>query len=150
MHLPAPLEVDPRPCELCGLTIDRHHLVDGGGGPEFFCFESSPLVDRLLAAKYADTNGKPFALGFNAGIEYALKKIAVHDDIAAILAGMAVTDDAPPVAPADCEPPRYRTPQATIDAFKYLVALGDAERLARWLRDHSRDAPFLQKLLEAQ
>ena len=34
---PEPIEIDPRPCELCGLTIDRHQIVDNGEGPEFFC-----------------------------------------------------------------------------------------------------------------
>jgi hypothetical protein len=32
-----PIEIDPRPCELCGLTIDRHEMVDDGEGPVFFC-----------------------------------------------------------------------------------------------------------------
>jgi hypothetical protein len=32
-----PIEIDPRPCQLCGLTIDRHERVDGPEGPEFFC-----------------------------------------------------------------------------------------------------------------
>jgi hypothetical protein len=34
---PRPIEIDPRPCQLCGLTIDRHEMVDDGEGPEFFC-----------------------------------------------------------------------------------------------------------------
>jgi hypothetical protein len=34
---PEPIEIDPRPCQLCGLTIDRHEMVDDGEGPEFFC-----------------------------------------------------------------------------------------------------------------
>jgi hypothetical protein len=37
-----PLEIDPRPCELCGLTVDRHEMVDHGEGPEFFCADLSP------------------------------------------------------------------------------------------------------------
>lgn len=44
-------------------------------------------------------------------------------------------------------PPRKRLPQSTIDAFKYVVSLGDAEYLARWLRDHSDVAPTLLKQL---
>lgn len=34
---PDPIAIDPRPCGLCGLTIDRHEMVDDGEGPEFFC-----------------------------------------------------------------------------------------------------------------
>src|SRR6266404_1018749 len=46
MHLvsvePSPLELDPRPCGLCGLTIDRHDAVDDGDGPLFYCPDLSP------------------------------------------------------------------------------------------------------------
>jgi hypothetical protein len=43
----------------------------------------------------------------------------------------------------------YRTPQSTIDAFRYVVALDDLERLKTWLADHPLDAPFLLALLES-
>jgi hypothetical protein len=36
------LEIDPRPCQLCGLTIDRHDMVDDGDGPVFFCPDIDP------------------------------------------------------------------------------------------------------------
>ena len=111
---------------------------------------SSLLVDRLLGALIANANGHPFALGFNTGIEYALKQIAASDDIAAIMAGMASTPDAPPVAPAEPEPPRYRTPQATIDAFKYVVSLADVKLVKDWLAARPKDAPFLVGLLESK
>jgi hypothetical protein len=39
---PDPLEIDPRPCELCGLTVDRHKMVDDGDGPLFYCLDLSP------------------------------------------------------------------------------------------------------------
>ncbi|MGY4409121.1 hypothetical protein ACVWW4_000857 [Bradyrhizobium sp. LB7.1] len=42
---PLPVEIDPRPCELCGLTIDRHQMIDEGEGPEFFCIDVP--VDEL-------------------------------------------------------------------------------------------------------
>jgi hypothetical protein len=32
---PDPLEIDPRPCELCGLTIDRHEQVETRKGRNF-------------------------------------------------------------------------------------------------------------------
>jgi hypothetical protein len=40
-----PIEIDPRPCGLCGLTIDRHDMVDAGEEPEFFCPDSVPRRD---------------------------------------------------------------------------------------------------------
>jgi hypothetical protein len=42
-------------------------------------------------------------------------------------------------------PRRFSPPQATIDAFKYVVALGNPDHLARWLRDHSDVAAALLK-----
>jgi hypothetical protein len=41
----------------------------------------------------------------------------------------------------------YRTPQATKDAFWYVVKFGDREYLIRWLADHPGDAPALLKIL---
>ncbi|WP_213737067.1 hypothetical protein [Bradyrhizobium sp. dw_411] len=43
-----------------------------------------------------------------------------------------------------------RVPQSTIDALKFVVSLGDAEYLAKWLRDHSNVAPaLLEQMREA-
>src|SRR5450631_4117228 len=39
---PDPIEMDPRPCGLCGLTIDRHERDDTPEGPLFFCADLSP------------------------------------------------------------------------------------------------------------
>jgi hypothetical protein len=39
----------------------------------------------------------------------------------------------------------YRTPQSTIDAFKYVASLGDPAYLAKWLRNHSDVATDLLK-----
>jgi hypothetical protein len=36
---PEPIEIDPRPCQSCGGTIDQHERVDTPEGPEFFCAE---------------------------------------------------------------------------------------------------------------
>lgn len=44
----------------------------------------------------------------------------------------------------------YRTPQATVDAFLFVAALDDPERLKRWLSDHERDAAFLLKIWKAR
>jgi hypothetical protein len=47
-------------------------------------------------------------------------------------------------------PKPYRTPKSTIDAFWYVVRLGDPERLAAWLDDHPKDELFLLNLLESK
>lgn len=54
-----------------------------------------------------------------------------------------------PELPADQSTP-YRTPQATVDAFWFVVQLGDAERLDRWLADHPRDAAHLHKIWKSK
>lgn len=46
------------------------------------------------------------------------------------------------------EKPPYRAPQATVDAFFFLVRLGDADRLRRWIDQHPLDAPELYRLWE--
>jgi hypothetical protein len=63
-------------------------------------------------------------------------------------------DVAPPTAVRNSDisarkptaPPR--TPQATIDAFWYLVRLNDPARLKQWLADRPEHAPHLRRLLE--
>src|ERR1700730_208920 len=37
MDKQSPAEIDPRPCQRCGSTIDQHRRVDTPEGPEFFC-----------------------------------------------------------------------------------------------------------------
>jgi hypothetical protein len=50
---------------------------------------------------------------------------------------------------ADAESRRpYATPKSTIAAFWYVVNLGDADYLARWLADHPADAPYLFEIWE--
>jgi hypothetical protein len=44
--------------------------------------------------------------------------------------------------PASMPRPRA-TAQSTVDAFKFVVSLGDPERLATWLRNHPGDVPAL-------
>jgi hypothetical protein len=76
---PEPLEIDPRPCELCGLTVDRHEMVDDGDGPIFFC------VDTFEAMPH-DTGACVCGSGIEAhiGIDYFCS-----DVIARILQSMA-------------------------------------------------------------
>jgi hypothetical protein len=122
------LEIDPRPCELCGLTIDRHEMIDNGEGPEFFCIDYYP--EELSLAELERR-----------------AELRAQEEIAWIVSQMEAADG--PYEPArPAEPPPYRTPQATIDAFWYVVGLRDPERFKGWLADHPRDAPTLLKLLE--
>lgn len=58
-------------------------------------------------------------------------------------------------APLACEQPAakprpYQTPQATVDAFFYVVRQDDADRLNRWLADHPRDAAHLHKIWKSR
>jgi hypothetical protein len=119
------LEIDPRPCELCGRTIDQHEMVDDGDGPEFFCF---PADDLVTLWELVDPRDAWRHTG-----ESAPQASARNSDIS----------PAPATAPA-----HYRTPQATADAFWFVVNLCDPARLKAWLHDHPRDARHLLKLLE--
>jgi hypothetical protein len=132
---PDPIEIDPRPCVLCGLTIDQHELVDDGDGPLHYCTDLFPEEMTLVELERR-------------------AELIRQVEIAAIVRDMELNDprdrwkytgeQRPPenvrnsdisAKPANT---RHRlVPQSTIDAFKYVVALGDPEYLARWLRDHS-------------
>ncbi len=64
------------------------------------------------------------------------------------------TGDSPPPSevrngpmPAATPKPCH-TPQATVDAFLYVLRLGDADYLSRWLAQHPGDAPYLLKIWE--
>ena len=48
------------------------------------------------------------------------------------------------------KPRPYRTPEATIDAFWYLVRLNDPDRLKAWLAARPLDAPTLLKIYEGR
>jgi hypothetical protein len=117
---PDPLEIDPRPRELCGRAIDQHERIDHGEGPEFYCYPDDDLVKLWELADPRDR--------------------------------WRHTGEAPPkvleIPRARLEP--YRTPDSTIDAFKYVASLGDADRLARWLADHPADKAELFKLWKAK
>jgi hypothetical protein len=122
-----PIEMDPRPCELCGLKIDRHEMV----GPLFFCAEIDP--ENLTLPELERR-----------------AELRRQEDIAAILARLEAADDPskrPPLAPR-AEP--YRPAQSTIDAFWCVVGLDDPDRLKAWFANHPRDVPALLKLLETK
>jgi hypothetical protein len=120
---PDPFAIDPRPCELCGLTIDRHEMVDDGEGPQFFCMDL-PLDEMTLDE-----------------LERLAKLIRLVE-VAEIMARMEAMDDPsrrlpPPAERVSVRPIPFRVPSSTLEAFNYVVSLGDPEYLARWLRDHS-------------
>jgi hypothetical protein len=121
------LEIDPRPCILCGLTIDRHEMDDDGEGPIFYCPDLSPdeMTLRELERR---------------------AELRLQEEVAAILTRMV---DAPSIIPAAGEPAAYRPAASTVDAFRYLVALSDLDRLKAWLGDRPKDAAFLLALLES-
>lgn len=121
-----PIEIDPRPCELCGCTIDLHERVDAPEGPEFFCddFERQVWLAACALVMSWETDDP----------RDAWKHTGERRP--------AVSEYRAPVRPP------YRTPQATVDAFWYLVRLGDQQRLSNWLKDHPADAAVFLKLLE--
>ena len=115
-----PIEIDQRPCELCGLTIDRHDMVDDGDGPIFHCADLSP--DEMTLPELERR-----------------AELRRQEDVAAILAAMP---DCPPLVPRSGPEP-YRPAQSTVDAFRLVVATGDVGRLKAWLADRPKDAPLL-------
>jgi hypothetical protein len=117
---PEPILIDPRPCELCGRTIDQHECVDDGDGPEFFCYPDDGLVTQWEVADPRD----------------AWRHTGEAPPI--------------PSRVQERQSDRYRTPQSTIDAFWYVVRLEDADYLKRWLAQHPRDAEALCKLWEGK
>ena len=42
----------------------------------------------------------------------------------------------------------YRTPAATLEAFRFVLRSGDQEQITAWLRNHPDDVPALIKLAE--
>jgi hypothetical protein len=124
---PDPFEIDPRPCGWCCLTVDRHRRVDTPEGPEFFCPDLAPdemSLDELERRA----------------------ELRRQEEVAAIFARLEAMDDPSRRLPAVAQ--RYRTPQSTIEAFKFVVSLGEPDRLEAWLLNHPQDAPTLLKLLE--
>jgi hypothetical protein len=117
---------DPDLCESCGCSIDGHSRVDTYGGPIFLCDDGPgdlvrqwELADPRDAWRHTGEPPPPSAVR--------------NSDISA--------------RPTD-KPRPYRTPQATIDAFWYVVRLDDAEHMRTWLAQHPLDAPYLLKLWE--
>jgi hypothetical protein len=133
-----PIAIDPRPCGLCGLTIDRHEQVDTPEGPEFICIDFAPdemTLDELNEA-------------FEQEIMLRTADLVRQWELADPRDRWRHTGEPPPqaveVLRAAPEPYRMpQTPEAVINAFKYVVSLGDPKHLTRWLAQHPLDAPFL-------
>jgi hypothetical protein len=124
-----PIEIDPRPCELCGCTIDRHERIDGEEGPLFFCLPPDEMdLDELERRA----------------------ELIRQVEVAAIFARLEAMDDASKRLPPPREPEPYRTPEATVNAFWFVASLRDPERLRAWLLARPKDAPTLLKLLESK
>ena len=100
------------------------------------------LVDVLQ--EFAEQTGLVAGIGQDAVQEIIAAPFAIVR--AEIEAEEATFQSYPETEP---EPARreYRTPQATIEAFKHVVDLGNPETLRTWLRDHPKDAPILRKIV---
>jgi hypothetical protein len=125
---PGLLAIDPRPCTLCGLTIDRHDMIDHGEGPEYFCPDLCP--DEMTLPELARR-----------------AELRRQENIAAILARW---ETLPAYDPPPSRPEPYRPAASTVDAFWFVVGLRDPERFKAWLADRPKDAPFLLQLLETK
>jgi hypothetical protein len=126
---PPPIEIDPRPCDLCGCTIDRHHRVDTDEGPEFFCIDWYP--DELTLPELERR-----------------AELQRQEEVAAIMARLEAMDDPSKRLAPSAGPEPHRPAKSTVDAFRYLTTTGDVEKLRRWLGDRPEDAPHLLALLE--
>jgi hypothetical protein len=126
-----PIEIDPRPCDLCGCTIDRHYRVDTHEGPEFFCVDFAP--DELTLDELERR-----------------AELRRQEEVAAIMARLEAMDDPSKRLPPRLAPEPYHPAQSTVAAFRYLTAAGDVTRLRAWLADRPKDAPHLLALLEGQ
>ena len=128
---PEPILIDPRPCQLCGLTIDRHDMVDDGEGPIFYCPDLSP--DEMTLPELERR-----------------AELRREEEIAAMVARMEAMDGISPSIPSAREPEPYRPPTSTIHAFWYVVSLRDPVRFKAWLGNRPKDTPFLLQLLETK
>jgi hypothetical protein len=147
VHNPDPLEIDPRPCGHCGLTIDRHDRDDTPEGPLFFCTDLS--ADELTFDELE-----------------CRAELRRQEEVAAMVELWERADPRdcwrhtgeppPPIevrnGPIETAPPRapeaYRPAASTVDAFRLLIKTGDAARARAWLADRPKDAPYLLLLLE--
>jgi hypothetical protein len=129
IHNPHPIEIDPRACSVCGATLDRHESIDDGDGPIHYCLPPDEMTMLELERRV---------------------EMVRQIEVAAIYARLEAMDDPSKRLSPPAEPRPYRTPQATVDAFWFVVGLQDPERFKAWLAARPDDAPFLLKLLEGK
>jgi hypothetical protein len=141
-----PIEIDARPCGLCGMQIDRHDQIDTPEGPGFFCADINPdeLTTRELERRAELIQREQIGAMVEQWERADPRDCWKH------------TGEAPPPdsirngpQAEPCRPSR-RPVQSTIGAFLYLVSLKDPDRLVAWLQERERDRPFLLTLLEAK
>jgi hypothetical protein len=131
---PAPIMMDPRPCGLCGLTIDRHEMDDDGDGPLFYCPDLSP--DEMTLPELERRAELIQREQIRAMVEQ-WERADPRD--AWMHTGEAPPPDSIRNGPAP-EPAQQsnRPAQSTIDAFLHLARY-DRGRLAAWLANHPQD-----------
>jgi hypothetical protein len=132
---PDPIEIDPRPCEHCGLLLDDHFTIDGPEGPEHFCHPLDVAL-QLRALRLQEAWERADARdSWNHTGDPAPPASVRNSDISA--------------KPANAPRP-YHTPQSTINAFLYVARNHDAAYVAKWLANHPQDVAFLTKLWEGK
>jgi len=128
---PDPIELDPRPCGACGLTINRHERIDTPEGPEFRCLNLDPDEMTLIELERR-------------------AELRRQEECAEIFARLEAMDDPSKRLPQRSGRAPYRPAPSTEKAFRYLVATGDVPRLREWLVDRPKDSPFLLAMLEGR
>jgi hypothetical protein len=123
---PAPIEIDPGPCQMCGRTIGEHSRVDTFDGSIFLCDDGPG--DLVRQWELADPRDRWRHTG-----EPAPSAAVRNSDSFA--------------RPAN-KPRPYSTPDSTIAAFFYVIKTKDAAGIAAWLAAHPRDETYLRKILE--
>ncbi len=74
-----------------------------------------------------------------------------QDEVQRLIAGLPAAETTPAEPrhePAPVKKAAYRPPQATVDAFWFVVRNRSAHDLTKWLAAHPTDAPHLHKLWE--
>ncbi|MCA1414470.1 hypothetical protein I6F30_25440 [Bradyrhizobium sp. NBAIM20] len=137
--------------ELPDAADELQHFADRTG-----LAADQDLVQRVIAVPFAwvralNDNERPGAI--------EPEQVAPFDDARQLVRAWELEDPRDrwkhtgELPPAPAEKPKtpnvYKPDDSTIDAFFYLVRLGDPERLRAWLDDHRRDAPHLLELLKA-
>ncbi|WP_050043685.1 hypothetical protein [Bradyrhizobium sp. LTSPM299] len=124
---PLPIEIEPRPCERCGRTIDQHDCRDDGDGLLFFCWSDGDIVTLW---EMADSRDRWRHTG-----EVPPPASVRNSDI-----GGKAPDRAPICRPAD----------STVAAFRMVADAGSVDRIKAWLGQRPKDAPYLISILERQ